>query len=250
MDQLLTTRELMDLLKIDRTTVYRMLKEGRLAGVRVGGQWRFSKDQIGELLLTPVPPEKDSPVAITDVLPVHCIQPIQQVFAEIAQIGALTTSPSGEPLTTLSNSCRFCNLILQSPSGRAACVASWGGLAKQSERKPQFVTCHAGLKYARARIEINDELAAMVIGGQFYTQEPEPDEEAARIRRLAARHGIEENALAAAAGEIRVLEPRLEEQIGGWLQKVADTFEQVSRERAALVDRLHRISAMSTLPPE
>ncbi|MGB9754636.1 helix-turn-helix domain-containing protein [Roseiflexus castenholzii] len=43
MNDLLTTREVQDLLKLDRTTVYRMLKEGRLTGVKVGQQWRFHR---------------------------------------------------------------------------------------------------------------------------------------------------------------------------------------------------------------
>ncbi|HEX9074887.1 MAG TPA: helix-turn-helix domain-containing protein, partial [Anaerolineae bacterium] len=46
MDDLLTTKQLMDLLHLDRTTIYRMLNDGRLPGVRVGGQWRFSRQTI------------------------------------------------------------------------------------------------------------------------------------------------------------------------------------------------------------
>jgi excisionase family DNA binding protein len=45
-DDLLTTRQLQDLLRVDRITIYRMLKDGRLRGFKVGGQWRLSRGEI------------------------------------------------------------------------------------------------------------------------------------------------------------------------------------------------------------
>ncbi len=50
MTDLLTTREVKELLKLDRTTIYRMLKQGRLSGVRVGQQWRFTRQAVEALL--------------------------------------------------------------------------------------------------------------------------------------------------------------------------------------------------------
>jgi excisionase family DNA binding protein len=45
-DDLLTTRRLQELLRVDRITIYRMLNDGRLRGFKVGGQWRFSRRKI------------------------------------------------------------------------------------------------------------------------------------------------------------------------------------------------------------
>ena len=45
-DDLLTTRQLQELLQVDRVTIYRMLNDGRLHGFKVGGQWRFSRQEI------------------------------------------------------------------------------------------------------------------------------------------------------------------------------------------------------------
>jgi ligand-binding sensor protein len=224
-----------------------MLKDGRITGVRVGNHWRFSREEIESSFSSSVSGGKESERVATDVLPLHCVRPIQQVFAEIAQVGSLTVSPDGQPLTEISNSCEFCSLILKSESGRRGCIASWKMLAEQSDRKPRFVTCHAGLHYARARIEVDGQLVAMVIAGQFYTQTPDPSEQRARVEKLAVSHSIDARALENAAGRVGVLTGRHEEQIGGWLEKVADTFEQVAHERAALMSRLRRIADMSTL---
>jgi excisionase family DNA binding protein len=40
MEDLLATRQPQDILQIDRVTIYRMLEDGRLRGVKVGGKWR------------------------------------------------------------------------------------------------------------------------------------------------------------------------------------------------------------------
>jgi excisionase family DNA binding protein len=37
----LTTRQVQNILQVDRITIYRMLQDGRLKGVKIGQQWRF-----------------------------------------------------------------------------------------------------------------------------------------------------------------------------------------------------------------
>ena len=245
MSDLLTTKELQDLLKIDRTTVYRMLNDGRLTGVKVGGQWRFPRKDV-DALLQGQPQPKPAPIN-PDFLPIPCVQSIQNVFAEVAEIGAVTTTPDGEPLTEISNACAFCTLILSSASGRQACMTSWRELAAKPEHRTQFVSCHAGLQYARARIEVDGNFTAMLVAGQFHAAAAEPELEAANIRRLAQAHGLDEQALAEAAHAVPVLNRRHQARIGGWLETVAHTFEEIGHERAELMRRLKRISEMSAL---
>jgi len=92
MEDLLTTKQLQELLQVDRTTIYRMLSDGRLTGIRVGGQWRFSRNILDECLTSPkattriAAPENVAPSA--DVLPLDCLQPIQEVFVTAQPDGA------------------------------------------------------------------------------------------------------------------------------------------------------------------
>lgn len=252
MGELLTTKQLQELLQIDRTTVYRMLKDGRLNGIKVGNQWRFSRKEVESLILdTPVPEPNasSSPTVSPDVLPLHCVQRIQDVFAEIAGLAVVTTAPTGEPLTELSRCCRFCQIILASESGRQACLSSWRKLAEQADHEPQFITCHAGLQYTGARIEVNGRLEAMLIAGQFYTECPSPQEELGRIQDLAEKHDLDTTALVQAAAALPVFTEQEREQIGQWLKSVAHTFEEIGYERAELMGRLRRIAEMSTFEP-
>jgi excisionase family DNA binding protein len=241
----LTAKQVEELLNVDRTTIYRMLKDGRLVGVKIGKHWRFSMLEVEDLLSGAVNESIKEQKNTIDALPVHCMQPVQDVFAEIARVGAVTTDKEGRPITKISNSCDFCKLILGSEEGRQACFNSWKQLVNQKESAPEFTTCHAGLKYARARIEVGGELIAILVTGQFYLNTPEAKEAEQRLLELAKKYNIDVEVLTQAAQNITVLDSRNVDQISGWLQKVAKTFEQISSERADLMNRLKQISRMS-----
>ena len=48
--RLLTVTEVAELLRINKSTVYRIAKQGRLPATRVGRQWRFRKSVLDGLL--------------------------------------------------------------------------------------------------------------------------------------------------------------------------------------------------------
>lgn len=245
--EFLTTKQVQDLLKVDRTTVYRMLKDGRLKGVRIGQQWRFPLEELNSLLSkegsngsAPVP-------VVTEILPVHCVQVIQDVFSDIAQVGAVTISPDGQQLTTISNCSDFCGLLLATESGRESCMASW---TKTTARGNGHSTpsCHAGLQCAGGRIEVGGRDVAVLIAGQYYTESPILAEQHSRVIELAAKHGIDAGKLLEAAAEINVLDEHKRNQMSVWLKKIADTFEQISSERANLMGRLRDIANLTGIP--
>jgi len=44
--QVLTVREVSDLLQIHQSTVYKMIREGRIPGFQIGGIWRLRRDWL------------------------------------------------------------------------------------------------------------------------------------------------------------------------------------------------------------
>lgn len=44
--EVLTVKEVSELLKIHESTIYKMAKEGRIPAFRLASEWRFLKDQI------------------------------------------------------------------------------------------------------------------------------------------------------------------------------------------------------------
>ena len=45
-DEIFTIKELSDHLRVHPTTIYRLLRQGRLPGFRVGSNWRFNRAAI------------------------------------------------------------------------------------------------------------------------------------------------------------------------------------------------------------
>ncbi len=146
MDDFLSTRQVQEILKVDRITVYRMLNDGRLKGVKIGQQWRFPLKEVERMLGGSLPVETSAQANPDPNFPTHCVQTIQDLFAEISQISAVVIDMQGSPLTQISHPTRFCQMLLSSPSGENACRTSWQSFARDSvaidgAQGARFFTC-------------------------------------------------------------------------------------------------------------
>jgi excisionase family DNA binding protein len=253
LDDLLTTRQLQDLLQVDRVTIYRMLSDGRLRGFKVGGQWRFSRQeieswlheqQIGLTTTEAPPPPNGGKAATPQALPVSCVQAIQSICAEALDIAAITTDLEGTPLTPISNSCDFCNLILATEEGHRRCTVAW-----RMAKADQFHTCHAGLLCASAPVEVSGQQVAIASGCQFAAQTPNGDSQfwLSNLSVLAAELGLAEGALRATAGTVRLLPDDELRRVLRLLHQLADTLSEIGQERLNLLSRLQHIAEMSKI---
>jgi excisionase family DNA binding protein len=255
-DGLLTTRQLQELLQVDRITIYRMLKDGRLQGFKVGGQWRFSQRAIEEWLqkqrasleLAVAQEIQDEGQPSAQSLPLSCVQAIQGIFAEALGIGAVTTDVDGIPITPMANSCEFCSLVRGTEAGRERCISSWCTGLQQEQAVPQHATCHAGLHYVSGRIELKGQLVAVIHAGQFLDHAPDGGGPMIAVEDLSATTGLRAQDLKDALMEVPVLDDRRLEQLPRLLSRVAQTFSEIGEERQALVGRLRRIAEMTTYP--
>jgi excisionase family DNA binding protein len=250
MSEFLTTKQLQELLKIDRVTVYRMLNDGRLKGVKIGNHWRFPQSELDRLMGE----EKESaePESSAEVLtdfPSDCVKMVQEIFAGIIGIGAITVTLRGEVLTEPTYSNPFCKLMLSSPSGREACQASWRRIAMRTTGEPPFQVCHAGLCYQRSIINLDDHPVAWLVAGQFHITAPDREKEQDRLEQLANKHDISVSQLTEASSKIPVLKKYQQEQVQEWTPKVASTIHSILCERSDLMNRLQRIAELSSIRP-
>jgi excisionase family DNA binding protein len=251
-DDLLTTRQLQDLLQIDRITIYRMLNDGRLSGFKVGGQWRFSQREIETWLQeqrADLGVEKGSPPVASakpsaEVLSLSCVQAIQDVCAEALDIGAVTIKLDGTPFSEVSNSCDFCNLILSSEEGRRRCSAAWTSTGKDS-----IQACHAGLLCVSAPIEVAGQQVAITAGCQFAAQVSAEGQHTWRdnISTLAAELGLSEGDLRMAADTVRLVPDGSLDRVARLLGRVVETFAEIGQERLSLLSRLQHIAEVSKI---
>jgi excisionase family DNA binding protein len=257
MNDLLTTRQVQEILQVDRITVYRMLQDGRLKGVKIGQQWRFPQREV-DRMTGAIPPVADAlPVAPDSGFPTHCVQTIQDLFAEVSQISALVVDMDGNPLTQVSHPTDFCQMLFATESGKNSCQASWKSFARDSlmisgkngEMTPgaKFFTCQAGLQYIGAPIFDKDTQVGLFLAGQFYWQAPDPREEAERTRRLAAAHDLPMEDLLAAAREIPVIDPSQHARVEAWPFTAARAIQSILHERLCFVERLQQIASLTQL---
>lgn len=248
MSQFLTTKQLQEILKVDRVTIYRMLNDGRLKGVKIGRDWRFVQSEVDRLLGGDLSPHKensapDSPVAD---FPTSCFEKVQGIFAGILGIGATLVTLTGEPLTEVYYSNPFCALIHTSPSGLNACQESWRRIAMKNSSRGRFETCHAGLCYVRTGVQDDLRMVAWLIAGQFFTSTPNPLIRQRQLRQLSEEHNLPLDRLSEAAEAIPVLKRHQQDQVVEWTPKVASTLKSILCERSQFMNRLQRIAELSS----
>ena len=248
MDDLLTTRQVINILKVDRITIYRMLQDGRIKGVKIGDQWRFQRAEVDRILgVDPTAPEPIQPKTDTSGFPTHCVQTVQDLFSDIGQVSALVIDAEGEPITQISHSCRYCQIIQQNLPGQAACRASWKEIAKQSKSGSRYFTCHAGLQYISAPILNNEKIAGYFLTGEFHWQTPDPREEVDRSQRIASTLDIPVETLSQAVRTIPIIDPEKHTRVEGWPVAAAKAIQTILQERLGFIDRLKQIADLTKI---
>lgn len=115
-------------------------------------------------------------VKLTDLIDVATLQEIQDGFARLTGMAALTTDEKGNAVTQGSNFTDFCmNYTRQSKIGCARCglCDKNGGEQTMKTGKAAAYYCHAGLVDFAAPIMVNGEFIGSIIGGQVLTEEPD-----------------------------------------------------------------------------
>lgn len=253
MDDLLTTRQLQNLLRVDRITIYRMLKDGRLRGFKVGGQWRFSRTEIEAWLeeqrtrtphIPAAAPPGEGSLPLSQVLPLSCVRAIQAVCAEAMGIAIVTTDMRGVPLAGVSNTCDFCASIRATRPGQLGCSESWRG-----QPDGQVRACHAGLLCASLPISVGGQPVALTAACQFVA----PDRENARpehvsgLPELAARLNLPMAHLQAVVDAVHLVTQERLVRVPRLVQLLAETVSEMGQERLHLLGRLEKIAEMSRI---
>jgi excisionase family DNA binding protein len=224
-----TTREMQDLLHVDRTTIYRMADSGRLPGIKVGNQWRFPHRLVEQWI------EQQSPApasALGDLLPLACVQQIQDTFADALGVTLLITDLDGRPVTRTSNACGYLQVIENDPAAHARCLEWWAELALRPSLHPTYIPSHTGLLCARGFIRDGNTLQGMLIAGGIAPAAwpPSPQE----LTDVTAHLGLHPSALAGHLDEVFHLDAGAQQRLLPFVQRIADTITHIVGERRRL----------------
>lgn len=252
MTDLLTTKELQAILNVDRTTIYRMAESGRVPAVKVGGQWRFPRQQIEGWLRqgAAAPPLQAIPstpadVRPADIFPLECVQLIQDSFADALGVMVVATDLDGETITRPSNPCGLYAAAESSPAGRQRCAELWVRIGNEPSIAPRFVESHLGLLCARGLIRVGNEIKAMLVVGGIAPQDWPPED--AQIARIAADLDLPDDVLRQHIDQVHRLSVDDQARVLPFVQRIADIFAHIAQERVDLAGRLQRIAEISRI---
>lgn len=258
MSNFLTTRQLQEILQVDRTTIYRMADSGRVPAVKVGNQWRFPRQQVESWLKTQDATSNGSGVlqpgnaglsqAVQDlrkILPLDCVQLIQDTFADILGVMILVTDLEGEPVTRPSNPCGLFTATESSPIARKRCMQLWAGLARDPRLQPQFIQSHLGLLCARGLIRVGSELSAMLVMGGIAPQDWPPSPQ--QLARVAVELDLPVEVLQSHRHEVHTASPEKQRELIVHVQRIADIVSHIIQERSQFFATLHSIAELTKI---
>lgn len=257
MNEMLTAKEMQELLQVDRSTIYRMAESGRLPAIKVGKQWRFPAAQVEGWFqlqipaspasrLSEVEPKRDEPgEELAALLPLECVQLVQDTFADLLGVMLVVTDIEGYPITEPSNPCGLFMAISQVPDALEKCIRSWHSLATAIDLEPRFSKSNLGLLCSRAMIRVGTELKGMVIAGCVAPDHWPPNESA--VNQMAEEFCVEPELLASHLDEVFVLDQAQQARILAHLQRIASIVAHIVDERKTLVGRLEAIADLTTI---
>lgn len=253
------------MLQVDRTTIYRMAESSRLPGMKVGNQWRFPRRLIDQWLhaqivearapartaaalaqaeTTAVPTTLPTPLAapaLVDILPLECVQLMQDAFADALGVMIVLTDLDGRPITRTSNPCGLLAAVEARPEGYARCLAHWAAIAARPELQPSLIRSELGLMCMRAFVRVGNELTGMVVFGGIAPSEWPPS--AAQLAASAKILDMEVGDLAAHVAQVYTMDAAQEQRLLGSVQRVADVITHIVSERQEFSIRLASIAA-------
>jgi excisionase family DNA binding protein len=172
----LTARDVQDLIRVDRSTIYRMAESGRLPAIKVGRQWRFPAAAVHAWL-------EESGNGSEHPRPLSPAQEITDLFGDLFGVMVIVTDIAGNPITNVSNPCGYFSAVSGEATALDRCIAEWNALGGQYDFEPRLRPSHLGFLCTRAFIRIGNELSGMVISGGIAPDEWPPSED--RIAEIA-----------------------------------------------------------------
>jgi excisionase family DNA binding protein len=247
MDDFLTARQVQDILKVDRITIYRMINDGRLTGTKIGQQWRFPSADIESLLNGTKLGDETARSADDSGLPVHCLQTIQDLFSAVSEYPAAMFNMQGKPITETSMVFGYCRLVCGTSVGEKACQASREKFIQQAREGERRFTCHAGLHYAGTLVSVGLEPIGLFLVGGFRREGTYPDFGDESFAHLTQSAGTSIQVIQAAYESVSKLPFELETKLDSWAAATAQAFESILHERSAFARRLQKIADLTQI---
>jgi excisionase family DNA binding protein len=221
---LLTTKDVQDLIRVDRSTIYRMAESGRLPAVKVGRQWRFPEGRLLQWLNRHQP--SGAPASLDELIAADALTALNALLGEMLGVMFVITDMDGRPLAEVGHPCGLFTAAHAYPKVLERCVSGWRDMAGEPDLDPRWQPTPLGFLCARTLVRVGDHLAGMVLAGGVAPPGWPPD--ASALAELAAELGVPAALLLAHTDGVYRLSPgeqervlRLLPRVGAFLSRLA-----------------------------
>jgi excisionase family DNA binding protein len=250
MGSLLTTKDVQALIKVDKSTIYRMAEAGRIPAIKVGRQWRFPEEQLNAWLgsRSGAVQEPEDAVALpregsSGPLAPKTMQALAELLGDTTGAMVIITDMQGRPLTEVANPCGLFRAVESVPGTLDRCIEGWREFGEDVDFTPRFVPSHLGFLCARGFVRVGSELIGMVIVGGIAPDEWPPGPEA--VAEVAAELGMPVEALSGHIDEVYYLDRAHMDWIASLLPRVGTLISHLADERGRLVTKLEAIASLA-----
>lgn len=245
-EEFLTTRQVLDLIKVDKSTVYRMAEGGRIPAVKVGRQWRFPADQIREWLngsqdvRGPEPVAPDAKLAVD--IPVGALSSLLEVFSGLLGVMMVVTDMEGRPVTPVANPCGLMRAIGDDPDVVERCVQTWTA-DEGNDLTLQYIPTALGFECIHGYLRSGDRLLGMVLAGGV-AAEPWPPP-VADVVAGARMVGLDPTEVSGHIDEVYYLDRLRRQELKATLPRIANALSRVISDHSQSTDRLRAIASLA-----
>lgn len=143
-------------------------------------------------------------IKLTELIDVSILQKMQDAFAKMARMAALTADENGVAVTEPTNFTDLCTeFCRKSPIGKARCeyCDKMGAVMSLRRQQPVSYKCHANLVDFAAPIMLGDEMIGSFIGGQVLSEAPDIEQ----MKKVAKEIKVDEEAFVQAALKTQII---------------------------------------------
>lgn len=171
--------------------------------------------------------ETDNELRLTDLIDTNILQNIQDDFAEMTGMAAITRDADGMPVTSGSNAPDFCvKYIRASEEGCRRCEQCYQKGAQQvmETGKAAVYFCHAGLIEFIAPIMAGGKFVGSFIGGQVLISDPDPEQ----MSEIAESIGADPMEYLRAAQSVNVISQDKIDKAARFLYTIVDGLSNIA----------------------
>ena len=240
----LTAKDLQDLIRVDKSTIYRMAEDGRLPAVKVGRQWRFPEREVmGWLGADTTSAAMHVEHNLRDLVSLGVAAAVADLSAAALGVTVVITDMDGRPLTPVANPCGLFSAVAADPAVLPRCIATWRHYGSVPDLIPRFGPSEFGFLCARAFVRRDTRLLGMVIAGGIAPDEWPPTGDA--VARIASGLGVSAELVADHATEVHYVSHTEQARLLGLLPRVALLVSQIADEATATAGTLTAIAGLA-----